>query len=130
MTDKTARSTPEWSGKTPDTPAPTQVRVRVFDRDDGICQCGCERVILTGDKWQTDHTVAVINGGENRESNLRTLLLACHKAKTKQDVAEKARVYRKRAAHLGVKRRRKTGPSVGERLQAAYEKVLARKGSG
>jgi hypothetical protein len=32
-----------------------------------------------------------------------------------------------REMHLGVKRRRKTGPSVGERLQAAYEKVMARK---
>src|ERR1700738_4422029 len=31
-----------------------------------------------------------------------------------------------RETHLGVKRRKKTGPSVGERLQAAYEKVLAR----
>jgi DNA-binding HxlR family transcriptional regulator len=33
-----------------------------------------------------------------------------------------------RAAHLGVKRRRKAGPGVGERLQAAYERVVARKG--
>jgi DNA-binding HxlR family transcriptional regulator len=32
-----------------------------------------------------------------------------------------------RATHLGVKRRRKAGPSVGERLQAAYERVVARK---
>jgi DNA-binding HxlR family transcriptional regulator len=30
--------------------------------------------------------------------------------------------------HLGVKRRRKAGPSVGERLQAAYERVAERKG--
>src|SRR6202047_155218 len=33
-----------------------------------------------------------------------------------------------RETHLGVKRRKKTGPSVGERLQAAYEKVMAKKG--
>jgi DNA-binding HxlR family transcriptional regulator len=33
-----------------------------------------------------------------------------------------------RETHLGVKRRKKTGPSVGERLQAAYERVVARKG--
>ena len=33
-----------------------------------------------------------------------------------------------REIHLGVKRRRKAGPSVGERLQAAYERVIARKG--
>jgi DNA-binding HxlR family transcriptional regulator len=32
-----------------------------------------------------------------------------------------------REIHLGVKRRRKAGPSVGERLQAAYEKVVGRK---
>jgi hypothetical protein len=31
-----------------------------------------------------------------------------------------------RETHLGVKQRRKTGPSVGERLRAAYEAVLAR----
>jgi DNA-binding HxlR family transcriptional regulator len=33
-----------------------------------------------------------------------------------------------REIHLGVKRRKKAGPSVGQRLQAAYEKVLAKKG--
>ena len=33
-----------------------------------------------------------------------------------------------REIHLGVKRRKKSGPSVGERLQAAYERVVARKG--
>ncbi len=35
-----------------------------------------------------------------------------------------------RETHLGAKRARKTGPSVGERLQAAYEKVVARKAKG
>ncbi len=33
-----------------------------------------------------------------------------------------------REVHLGVKRRKKSGPSAGERLQAAYERVMARKG--
>jgi DNA-binding HxlR family transcriptional regulator len=32
-----------------------------------------------------------------------------------------------RETHLGLKRRRKSGPSVGERLQAAYQAVLAKK---
>jgi DNA-binding HxlR family transcriptional regulator len=32
-----------------------------------------------------------------------------------------------REAHLGAKPKRRTGPSVGRRLQAAYEKVMARK---
>jgi DNA-binding HxlR family transcriptional regulator len=32
-----------------------------------------------------------------------------------------------RETHLGAKRKRKAGPGVGERLQAAYERVVARK---
>jgi len=32
-----------------------------------------------------------------------------------------------RETHLGIKRRKKAGPSVGERLQAAYDRVMARK---
>src|SRR5258708_3146992 len=35
-----------------------------------------------------------------------------------------------RETHLGVKRRRKTGPGVGERLQKAYQRVAARKAKG
>jgi DNA-binding HxlR family transcriptional regulator len=33
-----------------------------------------------------------------------------------------------RETHLGVFRRKRKGPSVGERLQAAYQRVMARKG--
>jgi DNA-binding HxlR family transcriptional regulator len=32
-----------------------------------------------------------------------------------------------REIHLGIRRRRKSGPSAGERLQAAYEAVVARR---
>jgi hypothetical protein len=32
-----------------------------------------------------------------------------------------------RESHLGAKRRKRTGPSVGERLQAAYESVVNEK---
>ena len=32
-----------------------------------------------------------------------------------------------RESHLGVKKKKKSGPSVGERLQAAYQRVLAKK---
>jgi DNA-binding HxlR family transcriptional regulator len=35
-----------------------------------------------------------------------------------------------REIHLGVKRRKKAERSVGARLQSAYEKVMAKKGSG
>jgi hypothetical protein len=35
-----------------------------------------------------------------------------------------------REIHLGLKPKRRTGPSEGERLQAAYEKVMAKRAKG
>jgi 5-methylcytosine-specific restriction protein A len=98
------RAVPEWIGRAPSTPVPPRVRVRVFIRDDGRCQCGCNRRITVGEKWQTDHRIALTNGGENRERNLFTLLTAHHKVKTRMDVAEKSKVARIKARHLGIKK--------------------------
>lgn len=103
----TARELDEWIGATPDTPTPPRVRLRVFERFHGVCQCGCTRRIFPGDAWQCDHTIAIINGGENRESNLRPLLVDCHASKSSDDVAEKSKVYATRARHLGIKPKRK-----------------------
>lgn len=104
------RSLPEWIGRTPDTPVPPRVRIRVRDRDGGRCKCGCGRIIRVGDKWQTDHIIAIINGGENRESNLRTLLTACHLVKTMADVSDKAAAYERRLSHLGLRKAKRPMP--------------------
>jgi 5-methylcytosine-specific restriction enzyme A len=98
------RTVEEWVGKTDDTPIPTRVRVRVFDRFLGICQCGCQRRIHVGDNWDVDHVVAIINGGQNRESNLHPKLKVCHKEKTAMDVATKSKTYRVKSRHLGLKK--------------------------
>jgi 5-methylcytosine-specific restriction protein A len=100
------RETDEWLGKSDSTPVPTRVRIRQYIRDHGVCQCGCTTKIQVGDKWEIDHTIAIANGGENRENNLRTLLSAHHKLKTKADVAEKSVTARVRAKHLGLKKPR------------------------
>jgi 5-methylcytosine-specific restriction enzyme A len=97
-----SRSTKEWIGKTDDTPIPDRVKLRVFLRHNGKCQCGCGRKIISGQAWQCDHRIALINGGSHRENNLVPLLLECHKNKTKADVAEKSVTYHKRKAHLGI----------------------------
>lgn len=97
------RRVTEWIGSTPDSKIPDRVRLRVAERDGWICQCGCGRAILPWDKWETDHTRALVNGGENRESNLRTLLLQCHQLKTAQDIAEKSKVYRVKRRHRGLR---------------------------
>lgn len=94
----------EWIGRTDNSAVPPRVRLRVFERDKGACQCGCTIKIRPGDKWETDHIVALANGGKNQESNLRTMLVNHHRIKTASDVAEKATTYRKRAKHLGIRK--------------------------
>src|SRR5215467_9110148 len=105
----TPRYVEEWVGKTPDTPIPARVQLRVYIRDKGRCQCGCNRPIRAGEKWDIDHTTAIILGGENREANLRLLLREHHRKKSREDVAAKAKTYRVRCRHVGI-RQRKTRP--------------------
>lgn len=102
-----SRSVPEWRGRTDDSSIPPRVRMRVFSRFDGICQCGCGMTINPGERWQIDHRIALIAGGDNCENNLVPILEEHHKAKTARDVKEKAKVYRIRAKHRGIKLRKK-----------------------
>lgn len=98
-----SRAVKEWIGVKDDTAPPPSVRLRIFERYGGVCQCGCTRKIAAGEKWQVDHGMALINGGKNRENNMRPLLTAHHKQKTKADVAEKSAVFESRKRHLGLK---------------------------
>jgi 5-methylcytosine-specific restriction endonuclease McrA len=101
-----SRTVPEWIGASPDAAIPPRVRLRVFDRHDGKCQCGCRRKIQIGEPWQCDHIVALVNGGAHRETNLHPMLAEHHKNKTRADVALKAATYKRRLRHLGIKRKR------------------------
>lgn len=96
------RSVPEWIGKTPNAKVPPRVRLRIFEREGGKCHLSA-RKIRAGDLWDLDHKVALINGGEHRESNLFPALRDKHREKTREDVAEKAASYRKRLKNAGIK---------------------------
>lgn len=105
---ETGRSPPEWIGATPDTAIPPRVRLRVWERAAGRCQ-ECTRKISAGERWICDHTKALINSGENRESNLRVICEWCDRnVKTPADVAEKAKTARVRKKHTGA-----AGPKRG-----------------
>ncbi|MEU7656820.1 HNH endonuclease signature motif containing protein [Micromonospora taraxaci] len=99
-----SRSVPEWIGKTDDAAIPPRVRLRVFDAHNGICHISGRR-IQAGEPWDIDHVIALINGGEHRESNMAPALRDKHRAKTVEDVAIKSRDNRKRAKSLGIKKR-------------------------
>lgn len=100
-----ARSTPEWIGKTDNTQAPPRVRIRCFEHNNRKCHL-CGQNILVGDKWELDHIIALINGGENRQSNLAPAHKKCHRRKTAQDVAEKSKIARIKARHIGAAEKR------------------------
>lgn len=96
------RTVKEWIGRNPDSKIPARVRLRVFEAHGGMCH-RAKRKIMAGEPWAIDHVIALINGGENRENNLAPILVDKHKAKTADDVAEKAKVARKAKANLGLK---------------------------
>ena len=95
------RSVTEWHGDTDDTPIPSRVKVRIFEQYKGQC-CICGLSIRGRLLPAYDHRISLINGGENRESNIQLLCTECHKVKTRSDVREKSMVYRKKAKHLGI----------------------------
>lgn len=98
------RAVPEWIGKTDDTPVPDRVRLRVFEKYNGHCYLSGIR--LTPGTWEVEHIVAIINGGENRESNLAPVSKGkVHQAKSREDVKIKALTYRKKKANIGLKKK-------------------------
>lgn len=109
--DEMSRSLPEWIGKDDDTPIPARVKLRIFDKSGERC-CHCARRIFGRLLPRYDHIVALVNGGENRESNLQLLCSECHSEKTRTDIAEKSVIYQKRAKRLKLKKGR---PMPGSR---------------
>ena len=101
----------EWQCKT----SPGILRQTIFNRDKGICVlCGVDvfegqlqangspvrrRARGSGDLWQADHIVPVIEGGgECSLENIRTLCIPCHKKATKELAERMARRRREKKA--------------------------------
>ena len=114
------RTRPEWVGKNDDQRAPDHVADRVCRKYDDRCQGPCGLKLGGKLKAQMDHIVALINGGENRESNLQPLCQFCHRLKTKLDVQAKAVTARIRKRSLGLK-----PPSQLARKYAWAKKIKA-----
>lgn len=95
------RARPEWIGASPDTKIPPRVRLRIFERENGVCHL-CKQRIQAGERWEANHDPAIIAGGQNRESMIFPAHVKCHKGHTKQATAEKAKVAAIRQRHLGI----------------------------
>ena len=96
-----SRTTDEWIATDDDQAVPARVKIRVFDRYNKRC-ADCTNEIVGKLRPAYDHIQALINGGQNRESNLQLLCVPCHAVKTKADVAEKSVTARKRGKAIGI----------------------------
>jgi len=114
------RSIPEWIGKSEDTPIPPRVKARIVERQGGKC---AETGLIFGPKMapEFDHIIALINGGQNRESNIQAICAWAHAQKTKQDVAQKSKNARVRSKHLGIHQAK--SPLPGSRKSKWKRKV-------
>lgn len=99
----TARALPEWIGKTPEAAIPPRVKLRIIDRQGGRCGACVRKLGMSGEAIEFDHVLALVLGGAHREANLQALCMFCHREKTTQDVAQKAKNTSVRAKHLGVR---------------------------
>jgi 5-methylcytosine-specific restriction endonuclease McrA len=104
----TGRAVPEWIGRTPESMPTVKVLLRIFDRQDGICACGCNtRMNFERDQIDCDHRVALKDGGENREANLQLLLRRHHITKTSAEAVARAEAERHKAKAFTVTRERR-----------------------
>lgn len=94
------RSVEEWVGKNADQAVPARVRLRVFERHNGVCHIS-KRKIQAGEKWELEHIRPLSMGGENRESNMAPALVQAHREKTAAEAGPRAKADRIRAKHLG-----------------------------
>jgi 5-methylcytosine-specific restriction endonuclease McrA len=98
-----ARIVAEWIGKTDDTAIPDRVKERIARKYGDQC-AHCKGPIGGRSSARFDHIIPLILGGQNREDNLQLLCGPCHQAKTNLDVKLKAKVFRVRRKHLGIKK--------------------------
>lgn len=78
----------------PHTPRRKMTRARaaaIFLRENGCCYVCRRKLRISVDKYQIEHPEALSLGGSDADADLRVICNDCHKPKTAQDAAEKAR---------------------------------------
>lgn len=117
------RSVPEWIASKPDSVIPDRVRLRIWRKYEGRCQCGCGRKIMAGEAWDCEDEIAIINGGQRRESNLRPFLKEHHPEKTKRDVKEKSAYYKRAKSAAGIRKKPRGPPLIGTKRSGWKRKL-------
>ena len=93
------REVPTWIGRNLDAMPGKLVRDRLSRKQDDCC-ANCRKRFGPKSRAHCDHILALIDGGENRESNLQMLCVDCHKAKTRDEAAARKHTRDIRASHI------------------------------
>jgi len=136
LPNPTARSTPEWVGRTPDSMPPMSVILRILVRQDGKCAIsGLKIRDVKRSKVTPDHITPLADGGKNVESNIQIVLRGADKEKTSRESTRRAKANRARKAALGLKSPKgpplesrndlpAKDPSKAEKAHARIERLL------
>lgn len=116
-----ARSVKEWQGRNDDAMPTNAVFDRLYAKQDGR-DAITGIAFAPGDKICRDHIVPLIDGGENRESNLQLITEKQHKLKTAREAMDRAKTRAKQHAH----RSYVTGPQPGSMPGARVKYSRAR----
>lgn len=118
----------EWIGKTPTSRIPPDVKLRIVKTWKETCHCtGLKITTQTPD---FDHLIALEDGGENRESNLRPALPTGHRVKTAIENSNRDRADRMAKKKLGLAAPKKPIESAPLPKAAPQRKASGKSESG
>jgi 5-methylcytosine-specific restriction protein A len=90
---------------TPRKPMSRMRRLRIFERDKGVCCLCSEKIDGVREPWTIEHKIALALGGEDADENCGPAHESCRRAKDKVDVPMIAKAKRMKARHLGIRKR-------------------------
>lgn len=115
------RDCQEWIGRSPNTPVPPRVQLRVLLRQSRLCAItGLPKG--KGQEFQCDHIIRLKDGGENREVNLQMILVDAHKVKSAGERKSGKKVTSLQMKSFGINRQ-----TVGQRrtLQSKFKRKIS-----
>jgi 5-methylcytosine-specific restriction endonuclease McrA len=86
-----------------------RARLALFLKARGRC-AACHLAIHAGQTWHVDHVRPLSLGGDDGPDNLQVLCRACHREKTRRDIARMAKAIRQQVRHHRADRPRRPLP--------------------
>lgn len=97
-----SRTVPEWIARHDNQKIPDRVKLRILERENFTCHLTGQKIDTLRDEYDFDHRVALILGGEHRETNLFPAKREPHRRKTAVEMKVKSKIARTRKKHLGI----------------------------